>query len=475
MRKPFTHIRSITPGLSNLKAMVLATSYITIFVVSIILSHPVWSFYMLVVIVLALNVYLAYNHPVLTVVLIIFLSVIHQNLIHFYPDITLIFRAGEFNLRPWDPLLFGVFVTLLLKHMLNNYQLKQSMLRYFPLLTLLFVLLILHIIRSIGVYGARHSLGEFRTYYSYLFMVPYVAIFCRTSEQRLRMLKALMLLTFSIIVLAFLTGLLAPKISFGVKWLNAHGMLAVLYGLVVLLVVMNRRILKLNPALIILTALAGGFLIIFTAHRSVWLASAVALLSLYALREIKFTRQLQVAFIAIAVGVVAYFALSRAGYVPNEFIESRLYAFTNPKQDPTASWRLYLWQESIDGIRHNPWLGNGLGKHFELIGPAGDIIMTSPHNLYVSIPFQIGIPGLVLYLAFIAMLFFRYMQSRAKRYIPASDHVILTLGVVVLITAHAFYVAYPMEGDWVTWVYIGLAASVLVNRRIHFLKGKSNE
>jgi len=432
--------------------------------IGVMIAHTSWTFFPIAILVAAIATYLAYNHPILTVVLIVILSTITDNLSGFL-SIPTVIDVGLFNLRLWDPLFSGILVTLFLK--LFDYQLIQALLRYYLLLILLFVLLILQLMLNIGVYGIN-ALGEFRTYYSPLLMMPYLAIFMRTTEQRLRMLKVLMILSFSFIAVVLLNGLFTRDIglifgSLGLKLIGSSGALALLYGLVALLLTMNRRIMRVSPLLLALVFLTGGFLVLLTAHRSVWLATTLAFLTLYLLREFRLKRQAQFVLIAYLVGVTACFALSNVGQNPVEFIETRLLAFTDPEQDPTAYWRQYLWRTSLEEIRQNPWLGSGLGKHFQLTGPAADLITTSPHSLYVTIPFQIGIPGLLFYLAFIGMLFLRFMRLRVKQCIPASDRAILTVGIVVLVAAHAYYVSYTM--DWITWLYVGLAGSVLVNQK----------
>jgi len=435
----------------------------------IMLTQPLGPLFFLAILVLSVSVYLAYNYPVLTIILTIFLSLVAGNLKHINPIFNPVVDIGIFNLRLWDPLTFGVIITLLLKLFLNNNQLK-TLLKNYPSLTMLFILLILQLFRSVKLHGINAP-GELRTYYSYLFMVPYLVVFTKIPDQRLRMLKVLMFLSFSFILVALLKGLLAPKIALGVRYVNASGALAVLYGLIALFIARDRNLLKIGLLQFILISLAGGALIIFTAHRSVWLATAIALLTLYLLRETKLKTRVQIILTILIAGAIAYFGFSEVGYDPTKFLKTRISAFINPEQDPTAYWREYLWRESLKGIQQNPLLGGGLGRHFQLIGPGGELIATSPHNLYLTIPFQIGIPGLLLYLAFVGMLFLDFIRLRAYRAMPASDRSILNLGIVVLVAAHAYYMAYAM--DWMSWTYVGLAASAVMNQKVSLISLKS--
>jgi O-antigen ligase len=429
----------------------------------ITLTQPLGSLFFLAILILSVSVYLAYNYPALTVILIITLSLIAENLKHIHPIFSPVVEMETFNLRLWDPLIFGIVITLFLKFFLDSNCLKQAFLRYYPLLAMLFILLVTQLFRTIGVYGINAA-GELRTYYSYLLMVPYLTVFMKTPNQRFQMLKVLVLLSFSLILVALFRGLSGSEAVLNVRFISASGALAVLYGLIALFVMKNRGLWKASALWFVLTSIVAVVLIIFTGHRSVWLATVTALITLYFLREIKFTRLVQVGLIGLLAGMVAYFALFSVGHNPVEFIETRLLAFINPEQDPTAYWRYSLWIASLEGIRQNTWLGNGLGKHFQLIGPGGELITTSPHNLYVSIPFQIGIPGLLLYLGFIAVFFIQLVLLRRNQLLLVTDKVISSLGITILAASHAYYVAYTMELDWMTWAYAGLAASAVVNR-----------
>ncbi len=436
--------------------------------IGVMLAHPFLWMIPIGIVILLLATYLAFNYPRVTVVITVLLTIIPLQLQIIIREFNYAIDIGPIKLRFWDPMLFGILMTIFLKLFDKNFQLKLW--KYYPSLILFLGFLIIRVLLCLQTYGVN-ALGEFRTYYGYLFMILYLAIYMKSPEKRLKMLKTLIFLSLSLILIAFVTAILSHEVALKVRWIGSYGALWILHGLVALFILTNKQ--KINLILFVLAFLAGGFLIVFTAHRSVWLATVIALLILYLLKEIKVTRQVQIALIALIAGSLTYFAFHSVGYNPQEFVATRLLAFTDPEQDPNTYWRQYLWLASLEEIQRNPWLGNGLGKHFQLIDPAGNLITTSPHNLYVSIPFQIGIPGLILYLMFIGTLFIQFMRFRTYPFIPIGDQAIVTIGIVVLTAVSAYYVAYTMEWDWMSWTYIGLATSAISNRSLS-LKNKNS-
>ena len=123
-----------------------------------------------------------------------------------------------------------------------------------------------------------------------------------------------------------------------------------------------------------------------------------------------------------------------------------------------------LWKEAVKDIKQNPLIGVGLGTHFNfVIGPYDELVTTSPHNLYITMPFQIGIPGLLAYLGFVGMLFYRFNTNRRESLLIPLDRALLTMGAVILVSMCAFYIAYTTEFGCISWAYLGLSASVFVN------------
>jgi len=416
------------------------------------------------ILILLLSIYIAYNHPVPTIILVVFLGSFSENLKQISPIFDPFVETTTFNLRLWDPLLVGITITLFLKFLFNINLLRQFI-RSYLFLTALFIVLTVKLFISISIFSINsiNAIGEFRTYYSYLLLLPYLAIFARTPVKRLQMLKALMLVSFGFIIIALIKILLleTESISLGVRYVNSFGALAILYGLIAVFVARNKLLFNISLLSFVLLHIIGISIIVLTTHRSVWLASVTALAVLYSLGELKIKKLLKFIFVGFLSSVAVYFMLSYIVTNPLEFIKTRLLAFTNPEMDPTAYWRAYLWQEVLIQIQKNFWLGNPIGMHFQLADPSGNIVTVSPHSLYFMLLFHVGILGLFLYLAFIVNLLLKLIK--AQNGLPIlTDQVVSRVGVIILIAAHAYYIAYTTETDWITWSYLGLAGSATI-------------
>jgi O-antigen ligase len=141
----------------------------------------------------------------------------------------------------------------------------------------------------------------------------------------------------------------------------------------------------------------------------------------------------------------------------DQFVRARAMAFSNYEMDPTSYWRYYLWRDAIEIIKQRPFIGAGFGKHFQLYDPAGNLISTSPHNLYVMIAYHSGITGLLLYLGLLTHLTMQLLGTGAL-HDSVRNSTIMATALIVLVCASAYYLAYPF--DLFTWLYVGLGVSV---------------
>ncbi len=419
------------------------------------------------VLILAASVYLALNHPILTVILTVFLSLYANSLKNVFPFLEPFIELPLFNIRLWDPMIFGMIFVLAWKILSGDPRVKTALLKSIPLFSILFLILFLQVLRSIGNFGF-YTLGEFRTYYGPLLLVPYLCAFMTAPEKRLRMLKVLLWMAFLLIPVSIINALFSPDVEFGIRWVRAFGAIALLNGLIAFYIFTKRNIVNIRIYWYIPIFALSGFILVITSHRSVWLASVAAFAALFFTRHIRKKNLVTFFLLILLVGSAAFFAFDKAGHQPQTFISSRLKAFTNPVNDPTSNWRLLLWEEAIQDIRQNPFFGLGLGTHFNIvIGTNREIVITSPHNLYITIPFQIGIPGFLAYLGFVGMLFFRFKSNRYKTFLIPLDRALLTMGFVILVSMHVFYITFTSEIGFLNWAYLGLAVSVLVNRDLN--------
>lgn len=89
--------------------------------------------------------------------------------------------------------------------------------------------------------------------------------------------------------------------------------------------------------------------------------------------------------------------------------ESRTFAMTRQHDiDNSAGWRLNAWHRSVQAIGEKPWIGNGVGawttaaKRFEGATATqifGDGNLSNPHQEYLLWGVELGLGGLVLFVA----------------------------------------------------------------------------
>lgn len=405
----------------------------------------------------ALVTLIAYRFPTLTIVLVIVLvKVLGKEAQDLFPEPV----VGSIKLRYFDPMLLGVVLAMVLKLLQRNRQLIQYLFRVFPLWTLFISWAIIQVGISLSDHGINAP-GEFRTYYQQFLLVPYVVTFLGTSRGQWKLFKLMIVLTFLFIPLGIVKGGLLYGFSIGAykKWISANANIGLLAGMIGVIVGVRQKTIRLSSTRMLFLLSVFMLFTLINSHRSVWLATGVAILLLLLLKQLSLSRQIQFALAVFSAILIAGYLMTIFGLDITAFVEERFMAFTSYEQDSTASWRYYLWMEALQKIRERPLSGAGLGLHFQLVDPQGNLITTSPHNLYITIAYQIGVVGLVLYLGFVAQLLWRF-RSAMRRMITPVDRTILLSAAIALIATSTYYAAYVFSH--ITWIFVGIAVGVVI-------------
>jgi O-antigen ligase len=402
---------------------------------------------------------IACRFPYLIIILVFFLGqIMGQEAQHLLPSGLQEIAFGPLKLRFVDPILLGIVVAVMLKLLHRRKTLYKFMLRDYFLWTLLIGWLAIEVIRSFGSYNVINILGEFRTYYQYMLLIPYIVLFFRTEEEQWRLFKLLTILSFLFILTGIIRGGMLHGLGIGIgqRWFSASANLALLSGVVALYIGIKDKVLKINSMSAVLLFTAFFIMTIINGHRSVWLATGVAFLILAVAKQISFKHYI-LTFIAGIIGIVGvlYIFQTKGGDV-FLFLDDRMMAFTDYKLDPTSNWRYILWLESLDRISQKPFFGHGFGQHFQFTS-FSEMITTSPHNLYVTIAFQLGVIGFLLYLGFILQIFQRFHRALHKG-LSSRQHAMILAAFVILISSSAYYIAYVFE--YFTWLYVGVGIAV---------------
>lgn len=409
--------------------------------------------------------FIAYRHPRLTVILVFITGSMLDgsgSWLGYEPGV------GSIRLRFFDPILLGMVLALSLKLFLHDKRSLHILIRTMPALGLLIAWLMYIAVHSIPNYGFVKAFGEFRTYHQFFIIALYVAVFFPTRQLQWRLFKLLLVLSFLLIPWGLISIPFRPEFSLAslgtkARFISSYLNLSLLWGVISLYIVDRQRLIKLKgPIFYGLILTFAGFTLINN-HRSVWMATLASLALLLLFRRLSSRRQLQV-------GIGVFIALIGLSLAPNSFneeigtfIQERSAAFTDAQSDDTASWRLFLWQQAIEAIKEHPFQGVGLGQNFQLTGPFGDIITTSPHNQYLTLGYHGGVTALVIYLFLIASLLLRLRSKLLKPNFPQERAIYFTTLMIIMVVS-LYYMAYTSEVDFMTWLFIGLGIGALSNR-----------
>ena len=322
--------------------------------------------------------------------------------------------------------------------------------------------MMLSIARNFDVYGL-HTLGQFRYAYLILVVPAYMTLFLRRQADRGRTLTTL---------LAFSIG--APLVAAPlVAWINGWNIglghrifpsqisLGLLFAYAALLMASERGLVKLPRPLVRALALPVAVLVISDSHRSVWLA-ALAMTAYWLLQgRVKAGTVTKMAAAGAAIVGVGVVAGAVRGVNILAFVAARGAAIVSPAEDNTAAWRLQLWNANLRLWAGHPWAGTGLGSYYT--GNAAQDVPTTtvPHSTYVQMLVSLGAVGLALLLAVIVLAF---LVLRTARKLTLPDHpgldaTLVDIGLLVLVGAVAYALAYSVDAFSCLWMGLALAAA----------------
>lgn len=214
---------------------------------------------------------------------------------------------------------------------------------------------------------------------------------------------------------------------------------------------------------------ASGVLLgqlVLTQSRSAWIGMGSAFLALLALRWRRG------ALVAALLVVLLAGALAQAGWTPASFAA----ALADGRQTPIGTLyldgRLAIWSGTVDRIAASPWLGYPLGT-FRL-DDLPDGTDTRPlgagvphaHNVFLQVAYDVGLPGLVAYLALLVGALRAGLRIvRCGEGLAAG----IALGAVCCLVAYHVYgltdaLALGAKPAVLLWALLGLIAGLAEQR-----------
>lgn len=372
--------------------------------------------------------------------------------------------GGGIDMLYGDPILFSMMAAMMAKLLTGDPRAKRTIYKEMSIWSIFMLWMIFELARSASMFGLVSPLGEFRTYFREILIIPYIVIFASTREEQWKMFKVLLWVTLCMIPIGIFRGAYVHKFTFHAyaKWLYQHGSLGLVWGTLGVYLMQRYGYWKYgNFWSGLLIAVAMGLTVI-ASHRSVWLAAMVSMLVLFMMGHLKMGNLMKMGAAALTAVLILNFAvedLDLAGY-----IEHRLVALTNPTEDETANWRYLIWMDAIKQSSAHLLEGKGLGNYFMMRAPNGLIVTKMLHNQYVQLLYQVGLIGLVLYIAMVTQMYFRlskvYKESQDLFYKMTS-----LLAMVIIFGSAAYLIAYDFEPF--TWMFVGLGMAISVTHTEH--------
>jgi putative inorganic carbon (HCO3(-)) transporter len=215
-----------------------------------------------------------------------------------------------------------------------------------------------------------------------------------------------------------------------------------------------------------MTCLLIGLTLVLTKSRGGYISGAVGgLATVWLSARGRWGRALALLLTLAVIGAAAYlfFGSSPDNFaVTGELVEGA----TDPS---TWAFRQQVWRTALWMIADFPFTGVGMGLFNEvgaLLYPFYETANPGAHNLYLQIGVDLGLPGLIAYLALV-MLTIEQAVSARKAFIRRRDVVLHTVtnGVLagwVAVTVHGLVdiTVWGTRAAFIPWVVIGLAAAL---------------
>ncbi|MDR7867200.1 MAG: O-antigen ligase family protein [Sporomusaceae bacterium] len=197
--------------------------------------------------------------------------------------------------------------------------------------------------------------------------------------------------------------------------------------------------------------------LVFTYSRGAWL-SVLAVVAAYG---VLYSRKTFWLLLFVPVVVVA----------GHDVLMERLMSIVNPT-DTSAMLRIALWESTLAMIADRPLFGIGWGA-YSLVYPAYDFFINDPdtiiyhaHNMYLHLAAEIGVPGLLVFLALMighARLALAMAENAANRWVSG-----LMLGVLAAVIGLAVggltdYILFNPQIAMLFWLLNALTVVVHLN------------
>lgn len=202
-----------------------------------------------------------------------------------------------------------------------------------------------------------------------------------------------------------------------------------------------------------LGALITLYALILSSKRSPLLAFAIGIIFVYLVKNSKnVVRNIIILLVAVIAIYFAYIWL--VPYIPgldtivNKFLE------LEDSDAGILNGRGGLWEIALNMFNSNPLFGQGFGAYAEYSADL-DAITTSAHNYYLQIMAELGIVGLVLYLAaFVSALAFTIIMLKKFLKSDAENKNEMIMALSISLGIQVFVLVYNLTATALMYYYI---------------------
>ena len=121
-----------------------------------------------------------------------------------------------------------------------------------------------------------------------------------------------------------------------------------------------------------------------------------------------------------------------------------------------------LWLVTIQLIEEKPVFGYGIGNLLEQYIRVNKSEITSrPHNEYLQVGVSIGIPGLIFYLLFLGLLFFKVIVNIKK----ISNFEVSILFIIVTYLVSSFFGVSIFYTTPYLYLFLGLLSGFVIKNK----------
>lgn len=161
------------------------------------------------------------------------------------------------------------------------------------------------------------------------------------------------------------------------------------------------------------------------------------------------------------------------GRMTETYNPSRPGSSVSEKLDTSAKKRLVIWEGGLQMVREHPYFGVGYGRFPREIGRyKPEVAGMDPHNNFLKIASEMGIPALVSFAFLMAMCFWRGYRLYGKVEDPLVKAMLLGYigSVVGLIVANLF--GSRLDSDEITTQFWAMTGGVIIVER--FCRARSD-